>query len=487
MDAASVKGPEDQFRQIVEMAPYAIVMIGENGLIEMVNRQAETIFGYSRADLLGQAIEILLPERFRLVHPSHRANFVAEPSPRLMGIGRDLYGRRKDGGEFPIEIGLTPIKTAEGMKVVSAIVDLSERKRQEEQFRQVVEMAPNGMVMIDKSGVIEMVNSQAETIFGYDRSEVLGQSIDMLLPARFRGAHPHHRASYFSDPSPRAMGSGRDLYGLRKDGSEFPVEIGLNPIMTSTGLKVLSAIVDITARKQSEVQLSNLVGQLTRSNDDLNNFAYVASHDLKSPLRGVDQLATWIEEDLGESLNSETQSHLRLMRSRISRMEMLLDDLLAYSRVGQSDNPVAAVNTGNLVRDIFELAASRKNIALVAAVDMPVIRTQKVPLELVLRNLINNAIKHHDKPQGTIRVEAQPYPGGYEFTVEDDGPGIPAEHQKRVFTIFQTLKPRDEVEGSGMGLAIVKKAVETAGGAVTLESDGKLGCVFRFTWPIGSD
>jgi PAS domain S-box-containing protein len=487
MDDASVKGSEDQFRQIVEMAPYAIVMIGENGLIEMVNRQAETIFGYSRAELLGRAIEILLPERFRRVHPAHRANFVAEPSPRLMGIGRDLYGRRKDGGEFPIEIGLTPIKTAEGMKVVSAIVDLSERKRQEEQFRQVVEMAPNGMVMIDKSGVIEMVNSQAETIFGYDRSEVLGQSIDMLLPARFRGAHPHHRASYFSDPSPRAMGSGRDLYGLRKDGSEFPVEIGLNPIMTSTGLKVLSAIVDITARKQSEVQLSNLVGQLTRSNDDLNNFAYVASHDLKSPLRGVDQLATWIEEDLGGSLNSETQSHLRLMRSRINRMEMLLDDLLAYSRVGQSDNPVAAVNTGNLVRDIFELAASRKNIALIAATDMPVIRAQKVPLELVLRNLINNAIKHHDKPQGTIRVEAQPYPGGYEFTVEDDGPGIPAEHQKRVFTIFQTLKPRDEVEGSGMGLAIVKKAVETAGGAVTLESDGKLGCVFRFTWPTQLD
>lgn len=487
MDDALVQRPEDQFRQIVEMAPYAIVMIGENGLIEMVNRQAETIFGYPRSELLGQAIEILLPERFRRVHPSHRANFVAEPSPRLMGIGRDLYGRRKDGGEFPIEIGLTPIKTAEGMKVVSAIVDLSERKRQEEQFRQVVEMAPNGMVMIDKAGVIEMVNSQAETIFGYDRSEVLGQSIDMLLPARFRGAHPHHRASYFSDPSPRAMGSGRDLYGLRKDGSEFPVEIGLNPIMTSTGLKVLSAIVDITARKQSEVQLSNLVGQLTRSNDDLNNFAYVASHDLKSPLRGVDQLATWIEEDLGGSLNSETQSHLRLMRSRISRMEMLLDDLLAYSRVGQSDNPVAAVNTGNLVRDIFELAASRKNIALVAAVDMPVVRTQKVPLELVLRNLINNAIKHHDKPQGTIRVEAQPYPGGYEFTVEDDGPGIPAEHQKRVFTIFQTLKPRDEVEGSGMGLAIVKKAVETAGGAVTLESDGKLGCVFRFTWPTQRD
>ena len=487
MDDVLLQGHEGQFRQIVEMAPYAIVMIGEAGLIEMVNRQAETIFGYTRAELVGQAIEVLLPERFRRVHPPHRANFVAEPSPRLMGIGRDLFGRRKDGGEFPIEIGLTPIKTAEGMKVVSAIVDLSERKRQEEQFRQVVEMAPNGMVMIDKSGVIEMVNSQAENIFGYNRTELLGQSIDMLLPARFRGAHPHHRATYFSDPSPRAMGSGRDLYGLRKDGSEFPVEIGLNPIMTSSGLKILSAIVDISARKQSEVQLSNLVAQLTRSNDDLNNFAYVASHDLKSPLRGVDQLATWIAEDLGDSLSSETQDHLRLMRSRISRMEMLLDDLLAYSRVGQSDNPVGQVNAGNLVRDIFELAASRKKIRLDVADDMPVLRTQKVPLELVLRNLINNAIKHHDKAEGTIQVQARPCPGGYEFMVKDDGPGIPAEHQKRVFTIFQTLKPRDEIEGSGMGLAIVKKAVETVGGVVTLESDGKSGCIFRFTWPTQSE
>ncbi|WP_294769772.1 PAS domain S-box protein [uncultured Rhodoferax sp.] len=486
MDIAQEHGPEGQFRQIVEMAPYAIVMIGESGRIEMVNRQAEIIFGYGRAELTEQPIEILLPERFRGVHPGHRAGFMKDPSPRLMGIGRDLNGRRKDGSEFPVEIGLTPIRTAEGMKVVSAIVDLTERKRQEEQFRQVVEMAPNGMVMINETGIIELVNSQAEIIFGYARSELLGQSIDILLPARFRGHHPQHRASYFSGPSPRAMGSGRDLYGLRKDGSEFPVEIGLNPIVTSTGVKVLSAIVDITARKQSELHLSNLVSQLTRSNDDLNNFAYVASHDLKSPLRGVDQLATWIAEDLNDALSDETKEHLRLMRSRISRMEMLLDDLLAYSRVGQSDNPVGLVNTAILVSDIFELAASRKKIRLVAD-DLPSVRTQKVPLELVLRNLINNAIKHHDKPEGTIWVKAAPYAGGHEFSVTDDGPGIPAEHQKRVFTIFQTLKPRDEVEGSGMGLAIVKKAVETVGGTVTLISDGKTGCTFRFTWPTQAD
>jgi PAS domain S-box-containing protein len=474
---------ESQLRQIVEMAPYAIVMVDALGRIELINRQTEAIFGYSRSELLGQAIEMLLPERLRLAHPGYRALFAGEPSPRLMGIGRDLFGCRKDGSEFPIEIGLTPIMSPEGMKVVSAIVDLTERKRQEEHFRQVVEMAPNGMVLIDKDGTVEMVNSQTEAIFGYSREELIGQSVDMLLPERFRGAHPVHRINYFANHSPRTMGSGRDLYGLRKDGSEFPVEIGLNPIKTAVGVKVLSAIVDISGRKEAELNVNSLVAQLTQSNEDLNNFAYIASHDLKSPLRGIDQLATWIAEDMGDALSGDTQDHLRLMRSRIKRMGMLLDDLLAYSRVGQADSQASLVNTGNLVREVFELVSSNNNIQLLVGDDMPVMRTQKVPLELVFRNLISNAIKHHDKPQGTIKVHVQSYSGGYVFEVQDDGPGIAPEHHLRVFQIFQTLKPRDEVEGSGMGLAIVKKAVERIGGTVEIDSNGKTGSTFRFTWP----
>jgi len=128
-----------------------------------------------------------------------------------MGTGRDLYGRRKDGSEFPVEVGLNPIETDDGIKVLSAITDISARKRMEERFRQVVEAAPNAMVMVNKVGIVEMVNNQTERIFGYSRDELLGQSIDILLPERFRHQHPHHRASFFSDLSPRAMGTGRDL------------------------------------------------------------------------------------------------------------------------------------------------------------------------------------------------------------------------------------------------------------------------------------
>lgn len=478
------RNANELFRQIVEMAPSAMVLINQQGVIELINTQTERVFGYSRAELVGQSIDLLLPERLRSLHPHFRQAFFADPSTRSMGVGRELFGARQDGSEFPVDIALNPIMTPEGVKVLSVIVDITERKRQENQFRQVVEMAPNAMVMVGLDGNIEMVNAQTEKIFGYRRADLLGKSIDALLPERFRGNHPHHRKSFFSNPSPRPMGIGRDLYGLRQDGTEFPVEIGLNPISTADGMKVLSAIVDISERKQAEIRQQELIVELTRINDELNNFAYVSSHDLKSPLRGIDQLATWISEDLGDQIPEETRNHLELMRNRIKRMEMLLDDLLAYSRVGRTNTDIVLVNTHELVNDIFELTASTKKIELRINGTLPVLRTRKVPLELVIRNLISNAIKHHDKSVGLIEISANIDDRYVEFFVKDDGPGIALEHQQRVFGMFQTLKPRDEIEGSGIGLALIKKAVETVGGTVGVESDGQNGCLFRFTWPL---
>ena len=260
---------ERRFRLVVEAALCAMVMIDRAGKIVMVNTQAERAFGYSRAELIGQPIEMLVPKRFRGHHPELRKTFFADPRPRSMGAGRDLYGLKKDGSEFPVEIGLNPIETDEGMMVLSAIVDITARKaaelalRESEQrysagerrFRLVVEAAPNAMVMIDQAGSIVMVNAQAERAFGYARTELVGQPVEMLVPERFRRHHPELRKTFFADPRPRLMGAGRDLFGLKKDGSEFPVEIGLNPIETDDGAMVLSAIVDITTRKAAELAL----------------------------------------------------------------------------------------------------------------------------------------------------------------------------------------------------------------------------------------
>ena len=254
----ALRESEQRFRLVVEAAPNAMVMIDQAGKIVMVNTQTERVFGYSRAEMVGQPVEMLVPERFRGHHPELRNTFFADPRPRPMGAGRDLYGLKKDGTEFPVEIGLNPIETDDGTMVLSAIVDITARKaaelalrESEQRFRLVVEAAPNAMVMIDRAGKIVMVNTQAERVFGYSRAELVGQPVEMLVPERFRGHHPDLRKTFFADPRPRPMGAGRDLYGLKKDGSEFPVEIGLNPIETDEGIMVLSAIVDITAAQSS--------------------------------------------------------------------------------------------------------------------------------------------------------------------------------------------------------------------------------------------
>jgi len=280
----SESADERSFRLVVEAAPNAMVMVDQAGRIVLVNALAERVFEYSRADLVGRPVEMLVPERFRSHHPALRKTFFADPRPRLMGGGRDLYGLKRDGREFPVEIGLNPIETDEGTIVLSAIVDITARKaaeqalRESEQrysagerrFRLVVEAAPNAMVMLDHAGKIVMVNAQTERVFGYSRGELVGQPVEMLVPERFRSRHPELRKTFYADPRPRPMGAGRDLYGLKKDGGEFPVEIGLNPIETDEGAMVLAAIVDITARKtaaqallESEQRYSMLIDGVT--------------------------------------------------------------------------------------------------------------------------------------------------------------------------------------------------------------------------------
>lgn len=252
---------EEPFRALLEAAPDAMVIVDDGGVIRLVNAQTEALFGYPRHELLGRPIEILVPERFRAQHPGHRLGYSANQQVRPMGASLDLYGLRRDGGEFPVEISISPLQTPDGLLISAAVRDVSERKAAEARFRALLEAAPDAIVIVDDTGTIQLVNAQTEALFGYRREELLGQQVEILVPQRFHPHHPAHRHGYVDNRRVRPMGAGLELYGLRRDGVEFPVEISLSPLDTPEGTLVSAAIRDVSERKKAEAQLAELYEQ----------------------------------------------------------------------------------------------------------------------------------------------------------------------------------------------------------------------------------
>lgn len=444
---AAFSASEKRFRRIVEASPSALVMIGEDGRIEMVNDQAERLFGHNRADLIGQPVELLVPVRFRSHHPQLRRSFYGAPLARPMGAGRELFGLRRDGTEFPIEIGLNPIETDDGMKVLSAIVDITARRRLEERFRRVVEAAPNAMVMISLKGIIEMVNTQAERVFGYDRSELLGQSIETLVPARFRSQHPGLRAQFFSAPNSRPMGEGRDLFGLRKDGSEFPVEIGLNPIETDDGTMVLSAIVDISDRKQKEESIRQAL---------LDKEVLLAEvhHRVKNNLQIVHSLLDLQSEQVTDPV---ALSMLRESQNRVRSMALIHQTLYQSKDFARVD--FASFLDSLLPSLITSYNVGTERVRLEMAVnDVHLPLSQAIPCGLIVNELITNALKHGfpaERSGHIIVASEKSHENQIKLSVSDDGIGIAAEMSLEA--------------GSTLGLTLVRSLAYQLHGDITIQ------------------
>ena len=353
----------------------------------------------------------------------------------------------------------------------------------EHRFALLVEASPTALVLTGPSGRIEMVNQQAERMFGYDRAELVNQPLESLMPQRFRHGHVLLRHHFAADMSSRLMGEGRDLFGLRKDGTEFPLEIGLNPIDLEGETMVLAGIIDITARRRIEFEKEQQRLELARSNADLEEFAYVASHDLKAPLRAISHLVEWISEDIEVTASTETIDNLKLLRGRVVRLQSLLDGLLAYARIGKARVSFEQVDVDQVVRDVVAALSPPAGFEVVCDGSLPLLRSHRTPILVVLQNLISNGLKHHDRDEGRITVAMKLVNGVAEFRISDDGPGIEPRFHERIFVIFQTLSSRDELESSGIGLAIVKKRVEAHGGRIWVESAPPArGTTIIFTW-----
>jgi PAS domain S-box-containing protein len=482
VDITERKRAEARFRAVVESAPSGMVMINRSGKIELLNREVERLFGYTREELLGQPIELLVPHRLRAQHPGYRTEFFGDPKTRSMGVGRDLYGVRKDGTEIPVEIGLNPIETDEGLFVLASVVDITARKRAEARFRAVVESAPSGMVMIDRQGTITLINKETERLFGYARDKLIGQPIEVLVPERFRQGHPAFRTAFFGKPETRAMGAGRDLFGVRQDGVEFPVEIGLNPIETDEGVFVLASVVDITARKRTE-------NELRRSNEELERFAYVASHDLQEPLRMVGSYVQMLGKRYRGKLDADADEFIGFALDGALRMQRLIEDLLAYSRVGTRGGAFAPTDLNAVLGRVLanlELAITESG-GSVESDRLPVVSADAGQLEHLLQNLISNALKFRGPLAPEVRISARRLDREWLLDITDNGIGIEPEYFDRIFVIFQRLHGRDRYAGTGIGLAIAKKIVERHGGRIWVESLPDRGATFRFTLPAVTD
>jgi len=399
----------------------------------------------------------------------------------LCVIDRQAHTFDADSVEVLIELGRAVMTRLELHRTTRSLRTVLQSA--EQRLARVMEASPTAVALIGADGRIERVNSHTERVFGYGSGALHGRSVEDLVPVRFRSRHAGHRDQFRSRAGSRSMGAGPALWGLRHDGTEFPLEIALNPIELDGVSMVLAGIVDITARRQLEQERDQQRRDLARSNADLEEFAYVASHDLKAPLRGIAHLVGWITEDLEAGASPETLEHLALLRGRVTRLQMLQDGLLAYSRVGRVHSAIEPVDTAEVVRDVIVLLAPRPGFVIGCEGPMPVLRTRRSPFHIVMENLIGNALKHHDRAEGRIVVSARQLDDLTEFRVSDDGPGIASRFHERVFVIFQTLASRDDIEASGIGLAIVKKKVEGHGGTIRIESEPpERGTTFVFTW-----
>jgi len=462
-------------------APVGAMIVERTGVITWANAVCATLlaeadaqnlrlglvfvwFGEQDAEALRQMFEV-----FFAVPPEQR-----EPWTRKFVL------HAADGSRPTVSLTLTPIHGDDDERVVVYLRNTTREVTAERRFSQMFETLPLGLVVVDGKGRIAQANAMLASQFGYPVEDMIGQPLGMLLPERYRDMHGQHLAMYCAAPEPRMMAAGRDLTGLHGSGREFPVEVGLTRF-ENPGQPLFMAIVsDITHRKRSETALQ-------QTNAQLEEFTYVASHDLRSPLRGIGDLVTWIREDLDEHLGEgtlpESVAHnFDRITQRIERCEQMIDDLLSYARAGVRDPQMHRIDPRELVDEAMAMTVIPDSFTVEVDIAGEDLMAPRAPLSTSLRNLVANAVKHHGGEAGLIRISMREEGRFSIFTVEDDGQGIPPGNEERIFKLFHRASPG--TEGDGVGLAFTRRMINAHGGMVTVVGNGPLGGArFEVHWP----
>jgi PAS domain S-box-containing protein len=519
-DLSESKTSEARYRGLLEAAPDAMVVVNQAGEIVLLNVQAEKQFGYSRDELVGQKVKNIIPEGFaeRLIADGTRS--AAEALAQQIGTGIELSGRRRDGSEFPIEIMLSPLESAEGILVTAAIRNISARQAAEEhlvqmesRYRGLLEAAPDAMVVVNQAGEIVLLNVQAEKQFGYSRDELVGQMVKNIIPEGFAERLIADGTRSAAEALAQQIGMGIELSGRRKDGSEFPIEIMLSPLESAEGILVTAAIRNISARKKSEEDNAALENQATslqtardemelrvdertkelavanqvleQSNLELKQFAYIASHDLQSPLRSISGFVQLLQLEYEEKLDEQAQDWIRRTVQSIAQMQTLIRDLLSYSRVDARSRPFTQIPFLDIVNDALTLLESsiHDSGGQVTCGPLPEIMGDRSQLVQLIQNLIGNGLTYHGDKPPHIHISAERSGEEWIFSVRDNGIGIDPKYYEQIFEIFKRLHDQKDYPGTGIGLAVCRRVVNRHGGKIWVKSKPGHGSTFHFTIP----
>lgn len=522
---------------VVEAALDCVITIDADGRVMEFNPAAERTFGYSRAEALGQDVaELIIPPQHRAAHRAGMTRWLATGEGKILGTRVEMSASRRDGAEFPIEIAIVPIEIP-GARFASAYLrDISARRRAEEAQRLLAEASDRLASSLDYAKTLGLVAQVAvpsladwcvielpadgdypalrEVAHPDAAKEALARELEARYPrapdapggaevVRRTGQAllvpeitPETLAAYSQDPEQQRLFAALEL----RSAMVVPLRVGAAIVGTLSlvssrpgrryGPEDLAVAEELARRASVAIESSRLftergtlVRALERTNAELSQFAYVASHDLRAPLRGIGNLAQWLQEDLEPVLTPETRQHLDLLRDRVGRMEGLIDGVLRYARAGHEGEEPELVDVAAVVHEAIELVAPPEGARVTVGPGMPTLLTQRVPLQQVFLNLVSNALKYAGREDAVVEVTAQDDGSSWEFAVSDNGPGIAPEFHERIWVIFQKLDASSEVESSGIGLAVVKKLVEHRDGRVWVTATPGGGATFHFTWP----
>jgi PAS domain S-box-containing protein len=462
------------FEHIFEASKDAIGYAATDGTILLINRAFSELTGFSKEELLRMNVRDLIPEQ----HKKQRDRVVAQVLQTGEPDEYEIEYFRKDGSLVPVSITAFVVKREDEKSIgLAAIIrDLTERKYAEEQFRLVVESSPNGLLMVDEQGTIRMVNRQIDQLFGYERAELIGQSVEILVPQHMRPHHAGDRVEFFAHSESRPMGKGRDLYGVRKDGQEFPLEIGLSPIPTPNGMRVLASVVDISERKRIQEHL-----QKAERMAELGTLASGMAHEIGTPMNVILGRAEYLFQ---RTADEGIKKGLATIITQVERITKVMNQLLAFARRRTAERQ--AVDLDEIVEDSLEMFQERIAHSCITVeksieANVPSVHADRDQLIQVLINLIVNSL--HAMPEGgRLRLSLAREGRHVCLGVSDTGHGMSEEIRSKVFEPFFTTK--EFGKGTGLGLTVVKGIIEEHGGTITVESAVDKGTTFWIRLPL---